>query len=350
MATEYFFLAGSNERDSMRLPLVITYTKIVCIVGFTMLLVACDQSKPTPSQAQVSAAASKNNTAEASNPTLTLAVYQADNAQTVYRQFQPLADGISQGIEKAGGNLRVELKIYKGYDDARDALVNGQVDFARLGPASFVLTKERDPGIKLLAVEQKKGKTTSRGLIIVPEGSPIQMPSDLKGVRFAFGDPTSTIGRYLVQSLMIDHQIFADDLSSFEYLGRHDKVLESVRVGDFDAGALKESTYKKLDPQKSLRVLVDFENVTKPWVARSSMNAQQAEWLTQALISLSDPEALATLGVDGFVQVQSDHFENIRLAMEKAKRFDATTSSVTSSALSASKQAAKSSSNLVQTP
>lgn len=330
----------------MRLHLVITYTRIACIVGCSMLLAACDESKPAPSQAAASAAASsaaqsQNDSAEANTPTLTLAVYQADSAQTVYRQFQPLADGITSGIEQAGGNLRVELKIYKGYDDARDALVNGQVDFARFGPASFVLTKERDPDIKLLAVEQKKGKTTSRGLIIVPAESPIQTLSDLKGVRFAFGDPTSTIGRYLVQSLMIDHQIFAGDLRAFEYLGRHDKVLESVRVGDFDAGALKESTYKKLDPEKSLRVLVDFENVTKPWVARSSMDPQHAQWLTQALISLSDAQALSTLGVDGFVQVQNDHFENIRLAMEKAKRFDATTSSVTSAALPASTQAAQ---------
>lgn len=70
--------------------------------------------------------------------------------------------------------------------------------------------------------------------------------SQLRGQTFAFGDERSTIGRYLSQLLLVQHGIRADELLSYEYLGRHDRVGTAVGAGQFDAGALKESTFRKL--------------------------------------------------------------------------------------------------------
>ena len=89
---------------------------------------------------------------------------------------------------------------------------------------------------------------------------------DLKGASFAFGNINSTIGRYLAQSELLKEGIDNNALSKSEYLGCHDKVFKAVELGDFDAGSLKESTFKKLNKDNQLRVLHRFENVTKPWV------------------------------------------------------------------------------------
>jgi len=64
--------------------------------------------------------------------------------------------------------------------------------------------------------------------------------------------------------------VFAKDLASYDYLGRHDKVGAAVAAGKYEAGALKESTFKKqIKKGKPLRELARFPNVTKLWIASS---------------------------------------------------------------------------------
>jgi phosphonate transport system substrate-binding protein len=113
----------------------------------------------------------------------------------MYRRFKPISAAIQQAISaETGRPATVRLKIFKTYHDGLNALVEGTVDFVRFGPASYVRAKERNGGIRLLAMEHKGGKKRFRGVIIVPEESPIQGLHDLKSRTFAFGDENSTIG------------------------------------------------------------------------------------------------------------------------------------------------------------
>ena len=52
----------------------------------------------------------------------------------------------------------IHTRISPSYEKAIGKLANGEVDFARFGPASYVLAKEQRPGITLIAMESKKGK------------------------------------------------------------------------------------------------------------------------------------------------------------------------------------------------
>ena len=83
--------------------------------------------------------------------------------------------------------------IFKSYGEANDALISGDVDFVRFGPASYVIAKDRDPGISLLAMEHKDGEKRFGGVIVVRTNSTIRELSDLKGSRFAFGDEELTM-------------------------------------------------------------------------------------------------------------------------------------------------------------
>ena len=196
---------------------------------------------------------------------LTFGVYQSDKATVMYKMFFPVIKYIQANLKRRLGRpVDIQLRIFRSYDEGIESLVAGKVDFVRFGPASYITAKGRNNRIKLLAMEHKSGKKRFKGLIIAGVDSPIRSLTELKGHSFAFGDRNSTIGRYLAQAELVKAGIHANDLRKFDYLGRHDKVARAVELGDYDAGAVKIKTYKKANKNRTLRIVVSFDNVTKP--------------------------------------------------------------------------------------
>jgi phosphonate transport system substrate-binding protein len=254
---------------------------------------------------------------------LTFGVYTTDKPTVMYRTFTPLIEALERSMEKRLSQpVAIELRIFKSYTAARTALVKGHVDFVRFGPASYVLAKQENPKVQLLAMETKKGKKTFKGYIVVLKDSPIRSLSQVRGKRFAFGDPNSTIGRYLAQKALMSVGIHANDLSKFKFLGRHDKVFHSVLLGRSDAGALKAGTFNKLNKKGQLRIVASFNNVTKPWVARSGLGHNLHKTLAVSLISLKDPVALKSLKATSLVPSRDQDYAVIRESMKAAKKFD----------------------------
>ena len=178
---------------------------------------------------------------------LTFGVYTADKPTVVVKKFKPLLNVLENSLTRQlGEKVKIKLQIANTYDSGIENLTSGQVDFARLGPASYIEAKNQQPGIGVLALEAKKGKKQFNGVICVRADSPIKTISDLKTKRFAFGDKKSTIGRYLSQLYLFKNGLKAKDLSAYNYLNRHDKVGAAVASGQYDAGALKESTFTRL--------------------------------------------------------------------------------------------------------
>ncbi|MBK9129765.1 MAG: phosphate/phosphite/phosphonate ABC transporter substrate-binding protein [Phycisphaerales bacterium] len=255
---------------------------------------------------------------------LTFGVYATDLPTVVYRQFLPMLEVVQAELGKSlECPASVELRIFKTYEAALDALVQGTVDFVRFGPSSYLLAKERRPEISLLAMEDNDGEKIFQGVIVVRANSPIKTLADLRGRKFAFGDENSTIGRYLAQLQLVNAGLAASDLAGHAFLGRHDKVFTAVEVGDFDAGAVKENTYDKMNKKGTLRELVRFDNVTKPWVARAGLDPRVAAGLREVLIGMQDRTTLKDVGITGFRSVKDADYESIRLAMRAAEKFAA---------------------------
>lgn len=218
--------------------------------------------------------------------------------------------------------VSIKLSIAKSYEQGILALSKGEIDFARLGPASFIKALEQNPNISLLVMETKKGQKRFKGVICVQKDSPINNIPELKGKRFAFGNKHSTIGRYLSQKYLLNHGIKAHDLAAHDYLGRHDKVGYAVAKGQFDAGALKESTFKKLVQKgQPLRVIASFDNVTKPWVARAGLDQKTQDALQSALLSIKDKKILQALKKDGFAATSIEDYQIIKHAIKTNEEF-----------------------------
>jgi len=152
--------------------------------------------------------------------------------------------------------------------------------------------------------------------------SGIEDVSSLKGKRFAFGNELSTIGRYLSQLYLVEHGITSNDLSNHEYLGRHDTVGMAVALNKFDAGALKESTFKKIVAAgKPIKAIASFPNVTKPWIAKDGITERVFSSLQKALINMKDEASLKSLKKAGFLEGSDRDYDTIRKSMQENGRF-----------------------------
>jgi len=120
--------------------------------------------------------------------TIYFGVYTSDKPTAMYEKFNPMLGYLQNSIHTTGKLEKLEMKIYPTYKVALKALVTGDCDFARFGPASYITAKKLNPGIRLLAMEHKNGQKRFDGVFIAGKDSHITNIKELKGRTFAFGN------------------------------------------------------------------------------------------------------------------------------------------------------------------
>lgn len=254
---------------------------------------------------------------------LVFGVYASDKPSAMVEQIRPTLDVVERNL--AGtlhDTVKIDLKVLRDYETGVAVLTSGDVDFARLGAASYVEAKGEAPGIELLASELNGDSIYFNGVICVQRDGPIHEIADLRGRTFAFGAEQSTMGRYVAQHFLAQSGITASDLKSFEYLGRHDRVATAVAAGQFDAGALEETIFNKLvNEGLALRPLASYRDLTKAWVTRVGLDPQITARLREALVAMRDPAALKALRFDGFTAASDSDYDPTRAAIKENARF-----------------------------
>ena len=251
-----------------------------------------------------------------------MCVYTSDKPSAMHRKFQPILAFLGKQLSQSGIKTPLKLSVHSTYNGAIDALAKGDCSFSRLGPASYILAKTSNPQIQLIAAEHKQGNMRFFGHFIVAKNSPIQSTKQLKGKTFAFGNQQSTIGRYLSQAELVRIGITAKDLSSYKYLGRHDKVALAVAVGSYQVGVVKENTYHKYAKSRGLKSIGKFPNVTKPWVAKANLDPKLFTSLQKALLGLRDKSVLKVLKQDGFKKTTDQEYDFVRKGMLLSNQFN----------------------------
>lgn len=254
---------------------------------------------------------------------LRFGLYTSDRPSDLITKFHPIVNLIEQRLtERLKEKVSIKFIMAPTYSTGINKLASGQVDFMRMGPASYVLAHRQNPAITILAAESKKGKKIFKGIICVQQNSSIQTIQDLRGHSFAFGDKHSTIGRYLSQQYLRQKGIHAKDLIKYKYFNSHDKVGAIVGLGVFDAGALKASTFEKLNKKGAkLRKIAEFDNRTKPWVARAGLNPSIASALKDVLLNIKNHKALTKLKKDGFLHATHKEYTLIQKAIDDNLEF-----------------------------
>lgn len=249
--------------------------------------------------------------------------YAPDKPSAMVKQLSPSLKELSILTSRILGEpVNIQLKIVRGYAAGVQQIVDGKVDFTRVGPASYVAAKDASPGIEILAMEKKRGKKTFNGIIAVHKDSPINTLQDLRGKTFGFGNKRSTLGRYFAQLSLMEAGILSSDLKTFNYLGRHDKVGRAVGAGLVDAGALEETTFHKLvKAGVPIRAIAKMKNATRPWIARGGLDRRIFDGLRKAMLSLTNKRALKALRFDGFLAGSDADYAATRRAIRENSKF-----------------------------
>lgn len=185
------------------------------------------------------------------------------------------------------------------YREAIRDLIGGATDFARFGQAAYVIAKAADRDLRLLAVEGDERRKSFESVIIVRDDSAIRSLDNLVGKSFAFGDKTSTVGRFMPQYFFSKANLNRSLLQRIEYLVRHDRVAYAVADGRTDAGAVSKRVYRDLAANGvPIRSIASFGNVTMPWVAGSRLEPCIAAALTNALLAMQGLEVLGLIKKD----------------------------------------------------
>lgn len=251
--------------------------------------------------------------------TLTFGVYTFENPIAMFTNFAPLLSAVEKSVAaRLRRSVRLDCRIYRSYTNGHAALLAGDVDFMRAGPASYVQMKDKQPGISLLAAQD----ILIDCKIFTRIGSGITNLHDLRGKDFAFGDRESTFGSVLTKIALANLGIAARDLGrNSRHVNSHDTVFREVMSGRYAAGAANSVVFRN-DPR--VVVLHTFTNVLyMPFVARAGLDPAVEQALREALLGEHSPAVLASIApkLKGFREARDEDYRSLWGEMKKAAHF-----------------------------
>jgi ABC-type phosphate/phosphonate transport system substrate-binding protein len=249
---------------------------------------------------------------------LSFGVYTFETPSEMAKNFAPLLGSFEESVaDRLRRPLRIDYVIYRSYTNGHEGLVSGEVDFMRMGPASYVLLKGKRTGISLIAAQEN----LLQGGIFTAVNSGIENLSQLKGKPFAFGDAESTFGTHLAKLALLRAGIHAADLSTnSHHFSSHKSVVEAVGSGAYAAGAANTIF---LGP--NFKLLHTFTNVQvrMPFVARSGIDPRVAVAIKDALLAEHTPFVLTNIEpkLTGFREVSDLEYDGLRKEIKHAMQF-----------------------------
>lgn len=249
---------------------------------------------------------------------LRMGIIPLESPTEMFRKFSPLAGYLGRCL-----NTRIDLKVAVDFQGAIKDIGQGVTQFCFMTPSTYIEAHKRY-NVEVIAAALRDGKPFQHAVIIARSDSSINALEDIKGRSFAFGDPHSTSSHIVPRGMLLSAGIDIKDLQYYNYLGHHDDVARAVLNGDFDAGAVMESTaYKFRD--MGLKFIKFSDDVPEFNICVSqTLDTKLSAELKKALISLNDSTADgATIlksingSYTGFGEVSDDEYNQIRVMMSK---------------------------------
>ena len=243
------------------------------------------------------------------------------------RMIKPLSSLLSDlrgALRKhASTPVLFDLRLHSRGESAAEALGN-DVDLAWTDAAIYVLARREATNITPVVKETYPSGPEIVGMIVTSFESGITNLADVKGRSFVFGDRETAIGWYLPRAALVKAGIRAADVRHTNApIGR---VLNLVRLGVYDAGAILSSDLQKLTGAGGrLRILAEFRCASHPWVFTRGSDATTIAHFRAGFLTLRDSEVLARLGgpLTGFVPASASDYDELEKQLDTAHRFDA---------------------------
>ena len=254
-----------------------------------------------------------------SEPSMTVQIHPYLPSAELLKKFSPLISYLEKELK-----TEIACNISKTYQEHIDIVGNDKVDIAYMGPAAYVKMVNKYGSKPLLARLEIKGSPFFQGVIVTNKTSSVSTLQHLKGKRFAFGDPDSTMSHIVPLTVLYDRGIKLNDFTHHSFLHGHRNVALGVLMGDFDAGAVKEEIFHEYKN----RGLVDIEWTPKIsehlFVSKSSIPSPTIDNIRAALLSLNSKADSAVIlssikkDVTALVPVEDKDYDNFRVILNKA--------------------------------
>ena len=245
-----------------------------------------------------------------------------ENPEEVEAQYQPLEDY----LKKETGR-KVELSVPTTYNAVVEAMVSGNLDLAYFGGLTYVQARERANVHPLFTeINPRTGTTKYHSVIIVPADSDIRQVEEIESNTFAFGSVSSTSGS-LYPAIMLDAAgiDYRTDLEEKVYTNGHDATALAVANGQVAAGGLEDRILYDMEEEgivekSKIRVIEKSAPIEGyPWVVRDDLPDKDEQALTDAFLSIEDPELLDLLRAEDYAKVQASDYDYVE---KQARRLD----------------------------
>jgi phosphate/phosphite/phosphonate ABC transporter binding protein len=251
--------------------------------------------------------------------TLRLGIEPIDASPTdMHEKFDPLSEYLGRKIGR-----KIELRVVSDYEGALRDIGRGITQFCFMAPLTYIVAN-RKYGVEALVKTLMEGRSTYRAVVIAKSNSRIGSVRDIKGRKFAFGN-THSVSSYVAPRIMLlDAGIDLKDLLHYEYVGKHEDVVDAVINGNFDAGGVTEDVaYKFKDG--GIKFIKFSEDLPGAVICAGKAVPDDVRYsLTSALTELTDstPEGALILhsinnGYSSFEKASDNDFSLLRAMMTR---------------------------------
>ena len=218
----------------------------------------------------------------------------------------------------------VEVVTVNTYQAVMQDFAERKVDAAFLGSFVAVLTVDRQNAQVLVKPVAEGGVSTYRGVLIVPEGSPVRRVADLGGRSVAMVKTTAAGDLFPIWAMHEAGLLKSAAPPRLVWVGTHDDVILETLAGRVDAGAVKNlrlDAYEATHRDVKIRRLATSDEVPNDaLVVRGDLGPTLGAELRDALLAMdTDPEgvrALKGFGAIRFVPCGLDEFAAIYRMVE----------------------------------
>ncbi|WPL16438.1 Phosphate-import protein PhnD precursor [Thiorhodovibrio winogradskyi] len=248
---------------------------------------------------------------QASGQPLVFAPLPLENPSLTQMRNQPLADLLAQLLQRP-----VEMRLCRDHACLIDALAQGEIDLAELGPLPYLLARDRLPALQpVVSVRESDGQASYRCVLVAPvDGlqslAPLASPDSPPKVAFTRAE--STCGPSASFWLLAEHGVEPASIAA-TYAGGHDEVALAVLRQLFSLGGVKDSVARRFHGL-GLRVLATSEPMPGFVLAARLERLTHAELarLRTTLMQLPDMQRdRLQSGRAGFTDFDASLFEQV---------------------------------------
>ncbi|MDR7072258.1 phosphate/phosphite/phosphonate ABC transporter substrate-binding protein [Fictibacillus barbaricus] len=259
------------------------------------------------------------------NDVFTIGVIPAQTEGEMKSSLDKLQKVLSNKLDR-----KVKITSYPDYNGVVEAMNYNKIDMAYFGPLTYVVAHEQS-GAKAIITQLIKGEPFYYSYLITHKDSKYNsiedMISDVKNVKFAFGDPSSTSGSLIPGIKLKDEGVYKseseNDFKNVRFTGSHDATALAVQNKQVDVGAIDSAIFDKLVEEgtvdgKQFKTIWKSEKLFQyPWAVSKNTDEKTIKQLQDSFLSIKDKEILGAYGATGFTKAENKDYASIRKAAIK---------------------------------